>query len=139
MLIPLSDLIENLDTVTNAFFMLVEARHMRSKQSIGLGLPACGEVLGCVRLDGSRWSNIIEVSQCRDDVHVLRASQSFSCDANEAVREAKVKLISRLDHCDIFICELQTQSLNVGLEMLDLATTNNGEQVRGLRRFVVRH
>lgn len=64
--------------------------------------------------------------------NILRTPGRVSKRTQEVVREAQVKVIPGLDLRNILRRELQAEGFDVGLEMLDLAAADDGEEIGGL-------
>ncbi len=80
--------------------------------------------------------DVIEVAQKGKDVDVLRSSDHGSSQAHEFVREAEIEVVAALDFLDVLGRKLETEGLDVRLEVLDLATSEDGEDVRRLKQLL---
>lgn len=89
-------------------------------------------LLASVRLDGSGRGDVVKVAHGAQETDILGALRSVAGQVEEVVREAKVEIVSLLNVGNILSGQLQAESLDIGLEMSDLAATDNGEQIWGL-------
>lgn len=55
------------------------------------------------------------------------------------MRETKVEFVGPLNLLNIFRGKFKAEGLDVGLEVLDLASPKNGEYVRRLKRMSMPH
>jgi hypothetical protein len=85
-------------------------------------------------LDRRRLSNIVKGTQHAENTNILRTLRSTSF-AKEAMWEAQVEIVALIDFCNVLRGKLQANGLDVCLKMLNLAASNNGEEIGRLERW----
>lgn len=87
-----------------------------------------------MRLDRLLGFHIVEMAKCLQDRNVLGSLSRLAGTANEVMRVAGIKVIGGLNLRNVFRSKLETECFDVGLQVLDLAASEKGEQIRSLDR-----